>query len=89
MVLSANAITEEDIVEGLNAGADEYLVKPIRLNEFVARVHALLRRRQITASETLSGYNDGYLSVDLLRLTSLIDFIRQIRSIRHKRQDRG
>ncbi len=45
MVLSANAITEEDIVEGLNAGADEYLVKPIRLNEFVARVHALLRRR--------------------------------------------
>jgi len=35
MMLSANAITEEDIVEGLNAGADEYLVKPIRLNEFL------------------------------------------------------
>src|SRR5947209_18349491 len=46
MMLSANAITEEDIVEGLNAGADEYLVKPIGLNEFVARVRALLRRTQ-------------------------------------------
>ena len=32
MMLSAQSITEEDIVEGLNAGADEYLVKPIRLN---------------------------------------------------------
>ncbi len=67
MMLSANAITEEDIVEGLNAGADEYLVKPIRLNEFVARVQALLRRSQITTSTTTPGYNDGYLSVDYQR----------------------
>jgi DNA-binding response OmpR family regulator len=29
MVLSAKAVTEEDIVEGLAAGADEYLVKPV------------------------------------------------------------
>jgi two-component system KDP operon response regulator KdpE len=67
MMLSANAITEEDVIEGLTAGADEYLVKPIRLNEFVARIQALLRRSQITATETVSGYNDGYLSVDLQR----------------------
>jgi two-component system KDP operon response regulator KdpE len=67
MMLSANAITEDDVIEGLTAGADEYLVKPIRLNEFVARIQALLRRSQITATETVSGYNDGYLSVDLQR----------------------
>ena len=67
MMLSANAITEEDVIEGLTAGADEYLVKPIRLNEFVARIQALLRRSQITATETVSGYNDGYLSIDLQR----------------------
>lgn len=73
MMLSANAITEEDIVEGLNAGADEYIVKPVRLNEFVARVQALLRRAQITASETVSGYNDGYLSVDLQRRHVFVD----------------
>ena len=67
MVLSAKAITEEDIVEGLAAGADEYLVKPIRLNEFVARVKALLRRSQMTTTESDLGYEDGYLSVDLHR----------------------
>ena len=67
MMLSAQAITEEDIIEGLNAGADEYLVKPIRLNEFVARVQALLRRAQMASPEAETGYNDGYLSIDLQR----------------------
>jgi two-component system KDP operon response regulator KdpE len=67
MMLSAQAITEEDIIEGLNAGADEYLVKPIRLNEFVARVKALLRRSQMVAPQVESGYNDGYLNIDLPR----------------------
>jgi two-component system KDP operon response regulator KdpE len=66
MMLSAQAITEEDIIEGLNAGADEYLVKPIRLNEFVARVRALLRRAQIPAPVADSIYNDGYLSIDVV-----------------------
>ena len=67
MMLSAQAITEEDIVEGLNAGADEYLVKPIRLNEFVARIKALLRRSQMVAPQAESGYSDGYLNIDLPR----------------------
>lgn len=67
MMLSAQAVTEESVIDGLNAGADEYLIKPIRLNEFVARVKALLRRAQIAAVETEQGYNDGYLSIDLHR----------------------
>jgi two-component system, OmpR family, KDP operon response regulator KdpE len=67
MMLSAQAITEDDIVEGLNAGADEYLVKPIRLNEFVARVRALLRRAQMIMPEVETGYNDGHLNIDLQR----------------------
>lgn len=65
MMLSAQAITEDDVVEGLNAGADEYLIKPVRLNEFTARVNALLRRSQMTAAEAEQGYNDGYLNIDL------------------------
>ena len=67
MMLSAQAITEQDIIEGLNAGADEYLAKPVRLNEFVARVAALLRRAQMAAPETDQRYDDGYLSIDLHR----------------------
>lgn len=67
MMLSAQAVTEEDVIDGLNAGADEYLIKPVRLNEFIARVNALLRRSQLSTSEAEQGYNDGYLSIDVHR----------------------
>jgi two-component system KDP operon response regulator KdpE len=67
MMLSAQAVTEEDIIDGLNAGADEYLIKPIRLNEFIARVRAILRRSQLNVPDSEQTYNDGYLSVDVQR----------------------
>ncbi len=68
MMLSAQAITEDDIIEGLSAGADEYLIKPVRLNEFVARVKALLRRASLNSTSNVDqGYDDGYLKVDLQR----------------------
>lgn len=68
VMLSANAITEDDVIEGLNAGADEYLIKPIRLNEFIARINAIFRRMQIGEGDYVEqGYDDGYLSIDLQR----------------------
>lgn len=36
--------TVTDRVAGLNAGADDYLIKPFDLDELIARLHALLRR---------------------------------------------
>ncbi len=65
LMLSAQALSEEAIVEGLNAGADEYLSKPVRLNEFVARVRALLRRVEMSSPDESEGYDDGYLRIDL------------------------
>lgn len=42
----------DDRVNGLNAGADDYLVKPFDFPELLARVNALLRRGQATSPET-------------------------------------
>lgn len=67
IMLSAQAIEEEDIVEGLNAGADEYLMKPVRGNEFVARINAVMRRASMSASDSTTTYDDGYLSIDFQR----------------------
>lgn len=45
--------TVVDKVTGLESGADDYLVKPFALDELLARVKALLRRRQPKEGETL------------------------------------
>lgn len=52
LLLSARGSVEEK-VEGLNAGADDYLPKPFALQELIARVRALLRRGSETRDVTL------------------------------------
>ncbi len=44
MVLLSARGEEQDKVDGLELGADDYIVKPFQLREFLARVHAALRR---------------------------------------------
>jgi DNA-binding response OmpR family regulator len=51
-VLSARDEVDER-VQGLQAGADDYVVKPFALEEVVARLHALLRRRPAAEGEAL------------------------------------
>lgn len=43
-----------DKVEGLNAGADDFVVKPVRFEELLARIHAMCRRRDGRVSPALS-----------------------------------
>jgi DNA-binding response OmpR family regulator len=44
---------EEDIILGLNLGADDYVTKPFRIRELLARANAFLRRRNMQATEVL------------------------------------
>ncbi len=44
MMFITNSSAEDDIVAGISAGADDYMIKPLRRGELVARVQALLRR---------------------------------------------
>ncbi len=46
--------TTEDIVKGLDAGADDYLVKPFSFQELEARIKALLRRNKETVANQLT-----------------------------------
>ncbi len=52
----------DDKVKGLDAGADDYLVKPFELDELLARIRSLLRRSKGRISETLE-YKD--IKIDL------------------------
>lgn len=56
----------DDRVEGLDAGADDYLVKPFEMAELTARIRALSRRRAVIQTGTLA---IGRLSFDRIART--------------------
>ncbi len=76
IMLTGKRCSEDDIVRGLECGADEYLVKPVGNRELLARVKAALRR-----AESLPGRNEkkkalfsnDYLTVDVAERKVTVD----------------
>lgn len=64
VMLTARA-SSQDVVKGLNLGADEYIVKPCSLREIQARLRkALERRAQTPAEDRDCAWEDGSLHID-------------------------
>jgi two-component system, OmpR family, KDP operon response regulator KdpE len=67
LMMTAKEVTEHQIAEGLNTGADEFMRKPLPTIEFQARIRALLRRSKLFDQSKTQPlvYKDDYLMVDL------------------------
>src|SRR5207245_751870 len=63
MMLTARG-AELERVRGVQAGADDYLVKPFGRQELVARAQALLRRARSTSDERQETYADDRITID-------------------------
>jgi two-component system KDP operon response regulator KdpE len=73
--------SEENVIEGLNMGADDYIVKPVTAEELSARIHALLRR--VSRSSMGSNGREPILTYDNL----VIDFDKHEVTVSGKRVD--
>ena len=68
IVLSAR-VGEQDKIEALDGGADDYLTKPFSVGELLARVRAASRRRQDAGAAAGAVFEFGDVKVDLSRRT--------------------
>ncbi len=63
VIFATQRDAEQDIVNALNAGADDYIKKPLGKNELLARIDAIARRSGISNSDTV--IEVGAISIDL------------------------
>ncbi|MCQ6559076.1 response regulator transcription factor [Paenibacillus mendelii] len=65
LIMLTSKANEIDTINGLNLGADDYITKPFRMKEVVARIYALQRRMQVNSSgsKTVQRFNRGRLIV--------------------------
>src|SRR2546421_328030 len=72
MMLTARG-AELERVRGLQAGADDYIVKPFGRQELVARVQALLRRARSSGEERQERYADERVVIDFAQRSVTYD----------------
>ena len=58
---------EDDVVKGLELGADDYIIKPFSPRQLVARAEALLRRAKVLHHNMVEPVSAGGLTLDVLR----------------------
>ena len=69
IIMLTAKIEEEDVLKGLNIGADDYVTKPFSPRQLVARVEAVLRRASDTPVplSNIMSFNDDDLVIDTLK----------------------
>ena len=70
IIMLTAKVEEDEIIEGISIGADDYLTKPFSVRELVVRVRALLRRayKEFTPLADVLTFNDGDLEVDIKKM---------------------
>ncbi|EKQ53068.1 MULTISPECIES: response regulator transcription factor [unclassified Clostridium] len=70
IIMLTAKVEEDDKIEGISMGADDYLTKPFSVRELVARVRALLRRayRDFTPMADFLTFNNGDLEVNIKKM---------------------
>ena len=65
IIMLTAKINEDDILNGFNLGADDYVVKPFSVKQLIARVSAVLRRVKDLSSSPILSFNNGDLIINL------------------------
>jgi len=65
LIMLTSKANETDTINGLNLGADDYITKPFRMKEVIARIYALQRRMQAlsSGSKTVQRFNRGRFTI--------------------------
>lgn len=87
IIMLTAKVEEEEILKGLDIGADDYMTKPFSPRELVARVGAILRRvegERIPLSGIMH-FNDGHIVIDTLKQeVKLLDTVVNLTPIEYK-----
>ena len=67
IIMLTAKVSEVDVINGLNIGADGYILKPFSPNELIARVTALLRRTENDTLSNIITFNNNDLAIDVLK----------------------